>query len=610
MTLRTALATCAILACVLIGAHGLRAQPTPVNSPVVPQSGPVNPPVPAPPLAAPPSGVPAPDESGAPLPAASPCPTLVPTGTGTPGPFATPVPCVPGTGPSATPAPPPIFVAPNNPAIVLGTTVTLRVDRAVGAISAVPIDPAIVDLRIDQGSHTIVVTGKALGVTTIHVSDERGVSAEVAIRVALLAGSVAPSTSVRLTGNPATAGFVRGEVAAAVIAAARPRPGANAVVPASAVNLKTDLGQDNITSVDVPVAIQGPQFINVSGTTHVTIENFALPRISPSQLLVSDYPETLRENGLLFAADLTRDTAQRFLYYHFNPRNEPNRRILLKVENPSPQVAVVQFISGSAGPEENEMEVGHLSTRRFLVRELQNEGTVVTIPPNSTINLVNHFLPAGSISSAILQLREMTGNTLHLSLLAQDANDAIDTPVSQSAALLRGDVKHARGIYPVPEFFFDYTYDTSQEPLEIQIGALKLPNIVEGEALAGDYGVMQSINVTIVNRFGHPVPIAIYENPRGGRATGTYLIDRVLVQSHAVKSVRTLHAAPIYRARKRFRPRADHHDAGGRLVVSAQSRRRSGRRQHGPRRPELADLLAKKARARRRPWSRAHRHPT
>jgi hypothetical protein len=412
--------------------------------------------------------------------------------------------------------------------------VTLRVDRAVGAIAAVPIDPSIVDVRVDQPSHTIVVAGKALGVTTVHVSDERGVSSDAAVRVALLAGSVAPAASVRLTGNPATASFVRSQIAAAAIAASRPRPGANVVVPPSSVNFKNDLGQDDITSVDVPVSIQGPQFINVSGTTHVTVENFALPRISPSQLLVSDYPETLRENGLLFAADLTRDVAQRFLYYHYNPRNEPNRRILLKVENPSPQAAVVQFISGSAGPEENEMEVGHLSTRRFLVRELQNEGTVVTIPPNSTINLVNHYLPAGSISSAILQLREITGNTLHLSLLAQDANDPIDTPVSQSAALLRGDVKHARGIYPVPEFFFDYTYDTSQDPLEIQIGALKLPNIVEGEALAGDYGVMQSINVTVVNRFGHPVPIAVYENPRGGRATGTYLIDHVLVQSHAV----------------------------------------------------------------------------
>lgn len=476
---------------------------------------------------------PAPQGSGAPQ-TPIPCITMVPLST--PGPFSTPVPCAPGTGPSPSPTPTPILVTPNVVAIVLGTTTTLHVDRAVGTIVAVPDDPNIVDVRIDQNARNIYVVGKNLGQTLLHVTDDRGVApANAAIRVALLAGSVASSAYVRITGNPATAAFVRSQVAEAVIAASHPRPGADVVVPPNSVNVKNDLAQDNITSVDVPATIQGTQYISATGTTHVTVENFALPRISPSQLLVSDYPETLRENGLLFTADLSRDTAQRFLYYHFNPPGQPNRRILLKVENASPQAAVVQFISGSAGPEQNEMEVGHLSTRRFLVRESQNEGAVVVIPPNSTINLVNHFLPSGSVASALLQLREVTGNALHLYLIAQDANDPLDGPVAQNATLLQSEVRHARGVYPVPEFFFDYTWDTSQEPLEIPIGALKLPNMREGEALAGDYGVMQSITLTIVNRFDRPSQIALYENPRGGRATGTYIVDRVLVQAHAAQ---------------------------------------------------------------------------
>ena len=36
------------------------------------------------------------------------------------------------------------------------------------------------------------------------------------------------------------------------------------------------------------------------------------------------------------------------------------------------------------------------------------------------------------------------------------------------------------------------------------------------------------------NPLSSPQQIAIYENPRGGRSTGTYLIDGVLVQSHQV----------------------------------------------------------------------------
>jgi hypothetical protein len=45
---------------------------------------------------------------------------------------------------------------------------------------------------------------------------------------------------------------------------------------------------------------------------------------------------------------------------------------------------------------------------------------------------------------------------------------------------------------------------------------------------------LQSFVVTVQNPLSTPQSIAIYENPRGGRATATYLIDGVLVQSHQV----------------------------------------------------------------------------
>jgi hypothetical protein len=38
----------------------------------------------------------------------------------------------------------------------------------------------------------------------------------------------------------------------------------------------------------------------------------------------------------------------------------------------------------------------------------------------------------------------------------------------------------------------------------------------------------------VQNPTNRPQAIAIYENPRGGRATGTYVIDGVLIQSHGV----------------------------------------------------------------------------
>ena len=483
---------------------------------------------------------PTPTPAPAATPAVTPGPGVAPPLPGqTPGgdasPAATDSPSASPT-PLETPSPPPIIVEPPSAALPPGGTQVLRVLQVAGTVTLTVADTTIADATVDQGTRTITVFGRAIGRTMLTVRDDRGLTRDVAIRIAYMAGSVADSAGVRITGNPATQFFVKEQ---AVIAASRRaflRPGATIVASPESVTVARPLGVDNVVSVDVPIIIRGDQYLTVQGTTRVRVENFAQPTVRPGKLFVSDYPETLREKGVLFTADLTRSESRRFLYYHFNPGNQPDRRIVLKVENPSSQPAQVQFISGWAGPGLNEMEVGHLSTERFLVRLAQNEGTVVSIPGGATVTLVDQLLPAHNVVSNLLQLHVIDGPALHLTLLAQDATDPVDGPVTQSV-LLTGDHPHARGIYEIPEFFFDYSYDAGGDDLEVPIGQIPLPNLVQGQALAGDYGVLQSVTVRMTNYDQHnPRYVALYANPRGGRATGTFIIDGVLVQAHAMSA--------------------------------------------------------------------------
>ncbi len=457
-------------------------------------------------------------------PAALPSPGIEPVESPTPEPT-----------PTATPTPPPIIVEPPSAAVVPGGTQTLRLLQVAGWVTVVSADPSVADATVDESARTLTVFGRALGRTTLTVTDARGLTRDVAVRVALAAGTVAETASIRITGRPATQLFVKEKALSAAIHNAVKRPGATILASIDSLSVRRPLGVDDVTYVAVPIIIQGgDQYLTVQGTTRVRIENFAQPVVRPASLFVSDYPETLRANGTLFTADLRPHEAQRFLYYHFNPDGQPERRIVLKAENPSLEPATVQFISGSAGPEPNEMEAGHLSTQRFLVRLAQNEGTVVTIPGGATVTLAQQALPPGTIVSNLVQLHEIQGAPLHLTLLAQDAADPVDGPVA-TAALLAGDDPHARGIYPIPEFFFDYAYDASGADLEVPIGQIPLPNLVQGKALAGDYGVLQSITIRMVNYDSrHSRDVALYANPRGGRATGTFIIDGVLVQAHAL----------------------------------------------------------------------------
>ncbi len=523
-----------VTSCALVAFGGVvRAQSAPGPSAPVPSPAPS----PYPPAAVPGvDGEPAPASAPASAAPASTAPATAASGTspGPSGPPAEPPSGAPSLEAQPAPTQPPILVEPPSAGVSPGGAQTLRVASALGTIVATVADPEIAGVTIDQAARTFTVTGIRVGSTVVTVADDRGEKRDVPLRVAELAGDVARFVTMRLTGDPATPSFIAERAVAAAIGAAQAKAGASIIATQDSVHVAKPLTIDNVTTVDVPVIIQGPAYFTSQGTTRVRVENVAVPSVRPASLLVSDFPETLKANGTLFTADLSSAKASRFLYYHYNPAGQPDRRIVLLAENSSDQPATVQYISGAGGPFPNEMAVGHDSTQRFLVRLLQNEGAVVVLPPHTTQVVLAQPLPAGMVVSNLLQLHEIAGAPLHLTLLAQNASDPVGGTVPPSV-LLDGDVPHARGIYPIPEFFFDYRYDAQGPDLQMPIGQIPLPNLRPGNTLAGDYGVLQSLTIRMVNYDKHnAAQVALYADPRGGRATGTFVIDRELVQVHAI----------------------------------------------------------------------------
>jgi hypothetical protein len=469
--------------------------------------------------------------------AASPAPAVTATSSAgplpSPAPEGVPSPAAPAPVPASTPTQPPIVVDPPSAAIALGRSAVLRVSSVLGQVTAAVADPAIADAAVDQTARTVTVTAKALGATKVTITDERGLSRDVPILVALPAGEIPAFASIRISGNPASSGFVAETAALAARRVLKVR--ANTTVTVGNPIVTAPLEQGDKREVNVPALITGDGYITASGMVRVLVENYAQPRLPPSFLMVSDFPEKLTSNGLLFHSDIQPFEDARFLYYHYNPHTAPDRRIVLYVQNTSSVPSAIQLISGMAGPSPNEIEVGHLSTERFLTRSSQSEGIILSIPPGETIVALDQLMPPGSVVSNLMELRELLGGTLHIDLIAQDANAPFDVTKS-THSLLGSDVPHARGVYKPPEFYFEPpVYDTAGPNLEIPIGQIPVQELREGQVLAGDYGVLQQITIRIVNtNRSNPAQIALYANPRGGRATGTFIIDGVLVRAHAM----------------------------------------------------------------------------
>lgn len=473
-------------------------------------------------------------------PSASPSPATSLSPTPTPGESSQPA---SSPGPSESPTLVPMLIPPSPQPVQLGqASVVLILGRSTSVTVSSPpsgvlilsgYDPAIVRAIFNPIDRTIDVSALHTGATTITATDSFGLTATLAVSVFAYAGKAYDSTSVTITGDPASANYVAEAAAAAAQLVAYPQPGAHVNASPENVRGNIELAPDNSVSVTVPLSIVGAGYAPYHQDVRVLVTNLAQPGIGPKNLLVSDFPETIVENGTLFYSDVTFEQPARLLYYHYANSASQARMVVVKAQNNGTDSCLLEMISGIAGPNANILAVGHESTKRFLVNEAASQGQVFEVPPHATANIVDQLLPAGTLVSGVMQLRVISGSGVRVAVVVQDASEIPVGPISDT--LLSSAVKHARGVYSVPDFYYDLSYSVGNDPAVLVIGKLPLPNLVQGEVLGGDYGVKQSASLTLLNPTASDARVGMWFEPRGGRATGTFLINGEVVQLHPVE---------------------------------------------------------------------------
>lgn len=469
-------------------------------------------------------------------PSAAPAVTPEPTATGlplpsVPSPQATFEPS-PSPVPSVSPTPVPVALETQSITVPLGHQWRVRVLSPPSGILLLTVsDPNVAQAVFNPIDRTLDLTGLHAGNTQVTAQSQNGLTATLAVSVQPFAGKSAAEAAVTISGDPATASFVADVAAEAAARVAYPVNRAKLDAPASGVADARPLAADNAMVVHVPLSITGPGLYPYKQTVAVTVSNLAQPRVAPKFLLVSDFPETITEDGTLFYSDVNFDAPARLLYYHYAATGAPLRRVLVKVQNNGVDSSLIELTAGIAGPDPNILMVGHESTKRFLRQEAAGEGEIFEVPPHATINIIDQLLPADSLVSGLMQVRVVDGDGVRLAVVVQDALDSPVEPISDT--LLSSAVRHARGVYQVPDFFYDEAYTVGDAPTVLNIGKLPLPNLVSGEVLGGDYGVKQSAAVTLLNPSQSDAQVRMWLQPRGGRATGTFLIDGDLVEVHA-----------------------------------------------------------------------------
>lgn len=251
------------------------------------------------------------------------------------------------------------------------------------------------------------------------------------------------------------------------------------------------------------------------------VRNVPLPQLDARLLAFSDHPERVRHRGLLFQAGLVPFKPVRFQYYHEGGREEGPLFLTVRLSNRGSSPARVHLVEGAGGPDPEYFPAGHQNNVAFLRRLVAFEGRVVCLQPGESRQVALHALPYLHVVSGTLQMTMLQGSEVGYALFAvHDPREAVGFDLQSNPA----DV-HARGVYPAADQVLLRGWEVGRTPGYVAFGAVRQPNILEGPDLKGDYGVLYRLELSLGNSTASAQKVEFLFNPRGGKATGTFVVQ-------------------------------------------------------------------------------------
>lgn len=258
----------------------------------------------------------------------------------------------------------------------------------------------------------------------------------------------------------------------------------------------------------------------------LTVINLDWHPPASSLTALSDHPEKVDRAGGLFFGGLSELRPLNFQYYHLGKLQGPSPNLALYLSNPGSTPATLHWREGVGRPSLDYFSTGHTNNTAWFQSELQNLGSVVTIPPGQTVKLFTQPMPAEYVVSGTLGLTLMEGPPVQFALVARRSSE--ETPSFNDQ--LKADDVHSRGFYPAAVQRIVRTYRIGQQPLNLAVGAVRQQTFSGVRELRGDYGVTYELDLTLHNPSTQATPVNFFFNPRGGPATATFLIDDRIVE--------------------------------------------------------------------------------
>jgi hypothetical protein len=293
--------------------------------------------------------------------------------------------------------------------------------------------------------------------------------------------------------------------------------------PVSSDFLKPILSERGWKSCPTGDLAPGESWISPQGDRVINVD-WSPPE--PYIVALSDHPEKVERRGGLFFGGLTPFRTLLFQYYHLGKLRGADPNLTFVVQNSGSRPATLHLQRGIGRTSLDYFSSGHTNNVRWFQALQRKLGYFVEISPGDTIELFRQPMPREEVVSGTLGLTQTSGPPLSFAFVARpDDREAISLN-----NLLKKDDVHSRGFYPAARQVLRRTFRLGQDPINLAVGAVRQQTFSGVRELRGDYGVTYDMHLELRNDGQREGLIELVFNPRGGAATGTFLLDGDVIE--------------------------------------------------------------------------------
>ncbi len=388
----------------------------------------------------------------------------------------------------------------------------------------------VIDLKQTDFPDRFVLKGRSIGDTTIDFQRE-GIRTQINISVREEEVTITQPRDILVSGFPCQTEIIRESVIREINSSVLLKSGLRLSIDPFNINTPS-LSEGKVVTLLVPFKIEN-QGSHSEKMLPVKVRNESEKFREPVLHMVSNSPEKINKDGVLFAQSLSLGSPVRLLYYHLN-NTDSDKWLIIDIVNPYSISSRVWIVSGTGGPNPQEAFVGHVATSRFIKNSFYSSGQFYIIPPKGRTTIYVQKFGPKQILTGFFHLQFLPTSSLELIVRSESKPDGLP---STEILPKDEDSTHCRGVYPAPKVLIQDIYRAGDPEKSIYIGkAPFLKSIYDSEQLYGNYGVLYDITLNLINDDSLTRQVELSFTSQGGIAQGTFLIDGRLVETPIVRS--------------------------------------------------------------------------